>query len=270
MTATQPPTADGTPCPSCGVPASGQFCSTCGASLAARPCSSCGSVLSPGARFCHRCGTPAAGAVQPVAAPAARQPLASVPPDRLPWIAAAAIIILTVTAIIWRVTGDSAPTPAGGGVAATTAPASAPGAPPDISQMTPMERFIRLNDRIMMAAAQGDTATVQTFLPMALSAYEQLPAVDTDARYHAALLRAEGKEFDAARAIADTILTADPANLIGLTLLGTIGELTGNPTLLADARRRFLAAWDAEIGKPNQEYLDHREVLDAFRAGAGQ
>jgi hypothetical protein len=174
-----------------------------------------------------------------------------------------------VAAIIWRVTGDSAPTPAGGGVAATTAPAAAPGAPPDISQMTPMERFIRLNDRIMMAAAQGDTATVQTFLPMALSAYDQLPTVDTDARYHAALLRAEAREFEAARAIADTILTADPANLIGLTLLGTIGELTGNPTLLADARRRFLAAWDAEIGKPNQEYLDHREVLDAFRAGAG-
>ncbi|HUG28196.1 MAG TPA: zinc ribbon domain-containing protein [Gemmatimonadales bacterium] len=269
MSAPQPPTADGFPCPSCGVPASGQFCSTCGASLAARPCSSCGSALGPGARFCHRCGTPAAGGLRPATGLAGAAPILAVPPDRLPWIAAAAIIILTVAAIIWRVTGDNAPTPAGGGVAATTAPAGAPGAPPDISQMTPMERFIRLNDRIMMAAAQGDTATVQTFLPMALSAYEQLPAVDTDARYHAALLRAEGKEFDAARAIADTILTAEPANLIGLTLLGTVGELTGNPTLLADARRRFLAAWDAEIGKPNQEYLDHREVLDAFRAGAG-
>lgn len=271
MTATQPPPTDGTPCPSCGVPASGQFCSTCGASLAARPCSSCGAALGPGARFCHRCGTPAAGGVRPSTGPASPAPLLAVPPDRLPWIAAAAIIILTVAAIIWRVTGDSAPTPAGGGVAAAAAPApaAAPGALPDISQMTPMERFIRLNDRIMMAAAQGDTATVQTFLPMALSAYDQLPTVDTDARYHAGLLRAEAREFEAARAIADTILTADPANLIGLTLLGTIGELTGNPTLLADARRRFLAAWDAEIGKPNQEYLDHREVLDAFRAGAG-
>lgn len=269
MTATKPPAADGTPCPSCGTPSSGQFCSACGASLSPRPCGSCGSALGPGARFCHRCGTPAAGGARPVTAPGAAAPLAAVPPGRLPWIAAGAIIFLTVAAIIWRVTGDSAPTPAGGGVAATAAPAAAPGAPPDISQMTPMERFIRLNDRIMMAAAQGDTATVQTFLPMALSAYEQLPSVDTDARYHAALLRAEGKEFEAARAIADTILTTDPANLIGLTLLGTIGELTGNATLRADAQRRFLAAWDTEIGKPNQEYLDHREVLDAFRAGAG-
>ncbi|MFN2316391.1 MAG: zinc ribbon domain-containing protein [Gemmatimonadales bacterium] len=271
MTTTQPPTADGTPCPSCGVPASGQFCSTCGASLAARPCGSCGSALGPGARFCHRCGSPAAGGVRPSTAPAGAAPLLAVPSDRLPWIAAAAIIILTVAAIIWRVTGASAPTPAGGGVGvATTAAATAPGAPPDISQMTPMERFIRLNDRIMMAAAQGDTATVQTFLPMALSAYDQLPTVDTDARYHAGLLRTEAGEFAVARAIADTILTTDPANLIGLALLGTIGELTGDVALRADAQRRFLAAWDAEIGKPNQEYLDHREVLDAFRAGAGQ
>lgn len=189
--------------------------------------------------------------------------------DRLPWIAAGAIILLTVAAIVWRVTGDSAPTPAGGGVLAPAAPLSAPGAPPDISQMSPMDRFIRLNDRIMMAAAQGDSATVQTFLPMALAAYDQLPFVDTDARYHAALLRAEARDFGAARAIADTILTGEPANLIGLALLGTLGELTGDAALLAEARRRFLSAWPAEIGKQNQEYLDHREVLDAFRAGAG-
>ena len=267
MTATQPPPADQTPCPACGTPSSGQFCSACGASLAARTCASCGSALGPGARFCHRCGTPVAGGAARPAAPAAA-PVAMTP-GRLPWIAAATIILLTVALIVWRVTGESAPTPAGGGVGATSTAAATPGAPPDISQMTPMERFIRLNDRIMMAASQGDTATVQTFLPMALSAYAQLPSVDTDARYHAALLHAEAREYITARAIADTILAADPANLIGLALLGTIGELTADAALRSEAQRRFLAAWEAEIGKPKQEYLDHREVLDAFRAGAG-
>lgn len=222
-----------------------------------------------GARFCHRCGTPLGGGTvaatmertTSTAGGVGQRPAG----ERLPWIAAAAIIIVTVGAIVWRVTGPRTPTPAGGGL---IAPASTPGAAPDISQMTPMERFIRLNDRIMSAAAQGDTVTVQSFLPMALAAYDQLPFVDTDARYHAALLRAEAGDFTAARALTDTILAAEPANLIGLALLGTLAELTGDPPLLADARRRFLAAWDTEITQLKQEYQDHREVLDAFRTGA--
>lgn len=145
-----------------------------------------------------------------------------------------------------------------------------PGTPPDISQMTPMERFIRLNDRIMTAAENGDSATVQSFLPMALSAYAQLPEVDTDSRYHAALLNAQGGDLVAARAISDTILAADPSNLIGLVLRGALAEMSGDATTLADAQRRLLDAWAAEIDKPKQEYQDHRNVLDAFRAAAGQ
>lgn len=262
------PSGTPSPCPACGAAGTGQFCSSCGAALAPRACGACGSALGAGARFCHRCGTPAAGGQRPAPAPAAPAAWQATPAgeNRMPWIAAGLISLLAVAAIIWRVTAG-APTPAGGGVgAATSTPAA--GAP-DISQMTPMERFIRLNDRIMMAAGQGDTATVQTFLPMALAAYEQLPAVDTDARYHAALLQAEARNFDAARALADTILSLDTENLIGLALLGTLGELTGDAALRSDAQRRFLAAWEREIGKPNQEYADHREVLDAFRAGAG-
>jgi hypothetical protein len=136
--------------------------------------------------------------------------------------------------------------------------------------MSPMERFIRLNDRIMTAAEAGDTVTVQSFLPMALSAYAQLPAgdIDTDARYHAALLHAQGGNLTAARTLNDSILGGDPANLIGLALRGALAEKGGDAAALADARRRFLASWDAEIVKPNAEYLEHRNVLDAFKAAA--
>lgn len=179
---------------------------------------------------------------------------------------AAAIIIVAVGAIVWKVAGPSSPAPAGGGIGVAQ-PATA--TPPDISQMTPIERFIRLNDRIMTAAEAGDSATVQSFLPMALSAYAQLPEVDTDTRYHAALLHAQGGDMAAARAMADTILTTEPANLIGLVLRGALAEMSGDAATLADAQRRFLASWAAEIGKPNPEYLDHRNVLDAFKAGAG-
>jgi len=184
-----------------------------------------------------------------------------------PWIVAAAIIVVAVGAILWKVVGPQAPTPAGGGIGAAQ---PAAGSPPDISQMTPIERFIRLNDRIMTAAEAGDTATVQSFLPMALSAYAQLPQVDTDSRYHAALLNAEAGDLPTARAIADTILAAEPANLIGLVLRGALAEMGGDAATLAEARRQFLAAWATEIDKPKPEYQDHRNVLDTFRAAAGQ
>lgn len=252
-------------CPSCGAAGSGTFCAQCGASLSPRPCSACGTILDPGARFCHRCGEAAGGAGGRAAAAPARG--AGGASERTPWIAALVIVAATVGLIIWRVVGPGAPAPAGGGIGA--APPAAAGTAPDISQMTPFERFIRLNDRIMAAAAQGDTGTVQTFLPMALAAYDQLPQADTDARYHAALLRAEAREFDAARALADTILAGDRTNLIGLALVGTLAELTGDRATLDRVRREFLAAWEAEIRKPNPEYVDHRDVLDAFRSGAG-
>jgi len=263
MTPAEPPGGSSVTCPSCGATGTGAFCQQCGAALAPRPCPACGAPLGPGARFCHRCGSPAAGTGAGAGAPRVR----GGPGDRLPWIAALGIITVTVGLILWRVVGPDGPVPAGGGIGA--APPTAPGAAPDISQMTPIERFIRLNDRIMAAAEQGDSSTVRTFLPMALAAYDQLPEVDTDTRYHAALLRAEGREFAAAQALVDTILAGDRDNLIGLALVGTLAELTGDRAALDRARRQFLAAWAAEIAKPNPEYIDHREVLDAFRAGAG-
>ncbi|MCL4864296.1 MAG: zinc ribbon domain-containing protein [Gemmatimonadales bacterium] len=248
-------------CPACGAQATGKFCHQCGSALGPRNCASCGTPLEATARFCHRCGaaagagpTPAAGSTAPAA-------------GNLPWIVAASIILVAVAAIVWKVAGPAAPAPAGGGIGVAQ---PAAGAPPDISQMSPIERFIRLNDRIMTAAEAGDTATVQSFLPMALSAYAQLPEVDTDSRYHAALLHAEAGDLVAARAISDSILGAEPANLIGLVLRGALAERAGDSATLAEARRRFQAAWAAEIDKPKPEYQDHRNVLDAFRAAAGQ
>lgn len=248
-------------CPSCGAKTSGKFCQECGSPLGPRPCVSCGAALEPTARFCHRCGAAAGGLT-------GSRPLQPLPATGIqgPWVVAAVIILVSVGAIVWKVAGPAAPAPAGGGIGAAQPVA---GAAPDISQMTPLERFIRLNDRIMTAAEAGDSTTVQNFLPMALSAYAQLPEVDTDSRYHAALLHAQGGDLATAGAIADTILTADPANLIGLVLRGALAEMAGDGAALADAQRRFLANWASEIGKPNPEYLDHRNVLDAFKAGAG-
>ncbi|MFL5466942.1 MAG: double zinc ribbon domain-containing protein, partial [Gemmatimonadaceae bacterium] len=57
MPSSSPSTEPGTVCQSCGKSATGKYCANCGAPLAGATCSSCSADLSPGAKFCHRCGT---------------------------------------------------------------------------------------------------------------------------------------------------------------------------------------------------------------------
>ena len=128
---------------------------------------------------------------------------------------------------------------------------------------------MRLNDRIMTAAQNGDSAQVAMFLPMAFGAYRQLPAADTDLRYHAALLHAQAGNWSDAKALADSILAQESSNLLGLVLQGTLAELTGDQNLRNRAYERFIAVWSSEIVRDNQEYVDHRDVLDAFRGAGG-
>ena len=45
-------------------PGNGRFCANCGASLETTTCAGCNASLSPGARFCHRCGRPVGAGMQ--------------------------------------------------------------------------------------------------------------------------------------------------------------------------------------------------------------
>src|SRR3982750_4411467 len=66
-------------CSSCGAEAKGRYCASCGAPLAGAACASCAAALSPGARFCHRCGSAVSGATTP----------RETKTNALPWIVAA-------------------------------------------------------------------------------------------------------------------------------------------------------------------------------------
>src|SRR5262249_54956783 len=77
--------------------------------------------------------------------------------------------------------------------------------PPDLSRMSPRERFDRLWDRVMRAAEGQANDTGTMFTPMALAAYGQLDSVDTDARLHPAMIHVAVGELAAAKALADTI-----------------------------------------------------------------
>jgi hypothetical protein len=255
-------------CRACGAAVSGRFCSECGTAAGPNRCAACGVELSPGAKFCHRCGQ-AVGAATPTGAPAVPAPAAS--SDRTPWIAAGVVILVALGAIVWHLVRGN-PEPAGGAAAVAAQPGlSSPalsGPAPDISQMTPRERFDRLFNRVMGAAEAGDTTTVVNFTPMAIGAYSQLDSINVDARYHAAVLHAQVGDFAAARALADTILAEVPGHLFGHVVRGEVARLEGDDATLARAHREFLDAYDAEMAANRVEYLEHGPVLARFRTEA--
>src|SRR6266568_6236844 len=80
MVSSSPDSPTSNACPSCGAVATGRYCANCGAPLAGATCASCAAELSPGAKFCHRCGA-AAGASTPISREART--------NALPWIVAA-------------------------------------------------------------------------------------------------------------------------------------------------------------------------------------
>ena len=192
------------------------------------------------------------------------------------WSVAGALALLLIGAVIWKVVGGVAMPArpdtglaAGGNPSGLSAGAGVPvGRAPDISNLSPQERFARLNDRVMQAAQSGDTTTVVNFTPMALGAYAQLPAPDIDARYHAAILRAQIGDFAPASALADTILREAPGDLFGYLVRGTVAEFSGDAAGQKAAYVEFVKRYDAELKKNRPEYADHRPLLQEFKATA--
>ena len=258
-------------CPSCGAAATGAFCSACGARVGPRTCAACQAPLSPRAQFCHRCGQPA-GAERKAAVPGS---------ERTAWYVAAAAVTVLLALIVFKVVRDR-PTAASPDMAnaGNSAPGTAPGSPdaggalptgraPDISNLSPAERFLRLNNRVMDAAARADSATVVNFTPMALGAYSQLDSVTNDERYHAAVLHAQVGQIAAAEALTDTMLLRSPGYLLAYALRGEIAEFQGDSTALRKAYADFRAHYDAETAARRPEYADHANVIAEFRKKAG-
>lgn len=139
---------------------------------------------------------------------------------------------------------------------------------PDISRLSPGERAERLFNRVMAASEQGDTAQVQFFAPMALSAHQQLGGLTTDQRYHLGRIGEVAGVASLARAQADTILAGRPTHLLGLVLAAGAARLEGKTTEREALLRRFLAADAAERRLALPEYLDHQNDLAIARREA--
>jgi hypothetical protein len=214
--------------------------------------------------------------------PGAQAPSATASGSRTPWLVAGIIIILFLAFMVARLMpGKQTPqradmanvgnAPPGG--ATPEGPGGAPGggAPPDISAMTPEERFVRLSDRLLSAAASGDSATATTFAPMALAAYGMLPDADAALRYRAARIHARTGDYPAALALADTILAVAPDHLLGLVARGEVAKMQGDSARLTAVQHAFDAAYEKEIARQDRpEYQEFRADLDGFRGSSGR
>ena len=244
-------------CPACGAAtAGGSFCNSCGNPLGPRTCRNCSAALSPKARFCHRCGEAVAGAI----------PRKS---ENTAWIVAGVASLALILAIIWFV-ARGAPAPATPDMANVGSTGGELGRAPDISNLTPQERFDRLFDRVTRAASAGDTAQVAQFTPMALGAYAQLDSISNDARFHAAMLRFNVGDFAGSLALADTIEASVPGHLFAAMIRGNVATAQNDQAALQKSYREFLASYDREMAANRVEYLDHKPVVDEFRTVAQQ
>ena len=217
-------------------------------------CSACGSRTT--GRFCSQCGAPVGNVP---ASPRHRRAI---------WTAAGFAVLSVAAVVLIAVRQPSAQSPE---PQAADAPGGTGGGgtPPDISGLSPRQRFDTLYNVVMRASESGDATRAAQFLPMALMAYGQLDDVDADSRYHLAVLRlhVEG-DSKPALLLADTIQATSPHHLLALMIRGSAGQLAGDQAMTRTAAKEFLSAWEVEIASGKPEYRDHRGMLDQFRERA--
>ena len=175
----------------------------------------------------------------------------------LPWIVAAIALLAFIALIAGQKFGTNRPTAEG-----TSAAGQLPvGRAPDISQMSPAERAIRLHDRIMTLKEAGKQDSVLMFAPMGIAAFEMLGNLDADSRYDLGMIGWASENAPLARAQSDTILRDNPNHLLGLILGARAAKLERRD---ADEKRfyqRLVAAEQAERATGRSEYLTHENDI---------
>jgi zinc ribbon protein len=218
-------------------------------------CQACGAALSPGARFCHKCG-------------ANTNPTTSASSGwkaGLPWGIAGLAVGALLVVVLMRGGGPAA----NGAPPIGAAPSAGGGASAlDISQMSPEERAQRLFDRVMRLQEEGKQDSVQFFLPMAIGTYQQLPAMTLDSHFDIGLLQLVGGDAAAALSEADTIRQQAPTHLFIFVLRARAAQAKNDTRATTQAYQDFLKNETAERARKRPEYAEHARILDGFHAEA--
>jgi hypothetical protein len=238
-------------CPRCGEPASGKFCANCGSALKGAECPDCNGALTPGAQFCHHCGAALKGA-----SPAA--------PSRVPWVVTGVALVAVIALVLFQASRSASDVgPADTGAQMGGAAAGGPLSAADIAAMSPQEQADRLFNRVMMYASEGKADSAAIFAPMALQAFAGLGALDVHQRYDVGLVALVAGQLGRAKAEADTILSKNRNDLLGLTLAMRTAEQAKNTASASDFAKRLIAAEASERKLPREEYQFHSTDIDA-------
>lgn len=202
----------------------------------------------------------------------------------MPWAVAAIALLALVALVAGQRFARSRPAAEQGPVATDQSGAGAmpsagdvptsdrsPSRAPDISNMTPEEQADRLFNRVMTLFEQGDTARVQFMAPMAVEAYQRLPKLTLDQRYHLGRIGAITGVPKLASAQADTILQQRPTHLLGLVLAAQGARMRGDEATARGYDRRLLAALASEEKAGLPEYEQHaNDITRAVESARGR
>ena len=158
-------------------------------------------------------------------------------------------------------------TPSGPG-APPAAPIAGVGTPPDLSSMTPREAADRLFTRVMTAVSASDSVQAQTFVPMALSAYERAEPLDHDGLFHLSLLNRVAGNLEAALANATEVLDVDSNHILALAAAGEATVEMSRTEEATEYYRHLLDVIDAEIARALPEYVAHGQIMESVRNDA--
>jgi tetratricopeptide (TPR) repeat protein len=125
-----------------------------------------------------------------------------------------------------------------------------------------------LFNRVVDAAAVGDTAELWAFLPLAVTAYGEAGPLDADGLFHLTTLLRIGGRGEESLAGARAILDADPDHLLGLGAAAEAAKLAGRPDEAATYYRRILEVYEVQIERPLDEYLGHASFITRVKADA--
>lgn len=256
------------PCPQCqhSENAAANFCSRCGAALRGPPCPACGVTMMAGDRFCTQCG---------VAVPARRVPVAA--SSNRVMVAAGGLVALAlvIAIVLWTAPGAGpAPSPPAAGAPGSPTPLG-PTSAVDLGSMSEREAANRLFTRVMSAVEAGNQAEAAQFLPMALAAYDLIPALSLDDRFHLSILHAQAGDGSSALLVAEAALAVRPTHLLCLAAAAEAAIMLGDEAKARAHYQTLLDVFDEEVRAGLLEYGPqsvggHANLLPVLRGEAAE
>ena len=234
-------------CPRCQQPenAAANFCSRCGGALRGPPCPGCNAPTEAGDRFCTQCGAAVRAKRAPFSASSNRVVVAA---------GALLTLALVIAVVLWTAPGGApAPSPPAAGAPGSPTPLG-PTSAVDLGSMTERQAATLLFNRVMANVEAGNLAEAAQFLPMAIAAYDRIPALSLDDRFHLSLLHAQAGDGASALAVAEAGLAVRPTHLLCLAVAAEAAILLGDETKARAHYQTLVDVYEEESRAGLEEY----------------